>query len=219
MADTFSWDVIAPRRRAGYATKKPCGSVCMQHEDAGTEYLTVPAPVARMLTREKKSGEYRVDTKDDLMKLVKIITKKAAWERVTRLIERRDYAAREVTEKLEQDGFSHDVIAQTVSRSIEIGLISDERYANAYIRGKLSAGWGSERIARELQRRGIDVKELEGWPYEFFDPDDEYERAIQIAARKRVKEPNAYAKMVRFLIGRGFSYNIATRAATEALGV
>ena len=63
----------------------------------------------------------------------------------------------------------------------------------------------------------MDTERLPGWPYDYADPDDEFERAMGIASRKRVREPNAYAKLVRFLMGRGFSTDVSMRAAKQTL--
>lgn len=179
--------------------------------------MSVPALVARSLARKRKAGDAKPQSERELMELINATKETAARERVCKLVERRDYSSKELYDRLVQDGFERSLARTAVDHGIRIGLVSDERFAGAYVRGKVSAGWGMDRIVRELARRGIDAKSLEGWPYEYLDPDEEFERALEVALRKHVRQPNAYAKMVRFLMGRGFSYRVATDVAKQTV--
>ena len=96
-------------------------------------------------------------------------------------------------------------------------VIDDMRFADVYIRTKVSAGWGSRRIERELSQKGIEASDVPGWPYEYFDMDDERERAYQLASRRRLSGKNDYAKIVRFLVARGFGMGDAKDAAARVL--
>lgn len=217
MNEEFSWEVVLPQRGASLGGQPPKASVRVCGSDAGIEYVPIPASVGRSLARLQASGEHEVSCGQDLYALIAKTTKRVARERVSRLIERRDYAKREVRERLRREGFDRAVIDEVVDRAVETGLVSDERFADAFIRGKVSAGWGMDRIVRELSRRGVDVSDLKDWPYAYLDPEDEYARAVEAASKKTVRNPNAYAKLVRFLVGRGYSYGVATRAAKETL--
>lgn len=217
MSNEFSWDVIPPKRVEGYSAIRPQGSVCIWSPEAGRKYVSVPALVARSLARKRKTGNAKPQNERELMELIAATKETAARERVCKLIERRDYASKELYDRLVQDGFERSLAHEAVDHGKDIGLVSDERFAGAYVRTKISAGWGMDRIVRELARRGIDAQSLDGWPYEFLDPDEEFKRALEVASRKHVRQPNAYAKMVRFLMGRGFCYRVATDAAKQTL--
>ena len=73
------------------------------------------------------------------------------------------------------------------------------------------------RIARELSRYGIDTKDVRGWPYEYLDPEDELERALRVAQRKRVHGARTFEKLVRYLCNTGYTTGVATRAARMTL--
>jgi regulatory protein len=74
-----------------------------------------------------------------------------------------------------------------------------------------------QRIERELEVRGIDVRDVPGWPYEYLDPEDELSRAKELAQTRRVSGPRAYEKLVRYLCTRGFTTSVASRAARQVL--
>lgn len=217
MGEGFAWDVEqAPRGTQAYGSARPSATLHLEGE-SGTEFLRIPACVAREVARRKKSGEFCPQSRSELLSHIEGLCERVAMERVSALIARRDYPKADVVARLRRDGFGDALARSTAQRAEEVGLVSDARFADAFIRGKLGAGWGLERIARELSRKGIDVDSMAGWPHEYADPYDEWQRAVEAASRKTVREPNAYAKMVRFLMGRGFSYGVAKGAAQEVL--
>ena len=211
------WEVIQPSGRAGMGSAKPQGCVRIKASDGSREYINIPASASRLLARRKKAGEVSCSSRGELMCVINDTLHRAAKERVAQLIMRRDYAEKEMFQRLVADGFSSQDANEAIEYAASIGLVSNKRFADAFVRGKVSAGWGIERIVRELSRRGIDVNDLDGWPYDYLDPDEERERAWDAASRKHVREPNAYAKLVRFLVGRGFSYGVSTSVAKDIL--
>lgn len=218
MKDGFAWEVYqADRRRARTGAPLPCASIHVTTQDGESEFIEVPAAVGRRLASQKQKGTAHVSCKDELLTLVASCNRAVAWEQLVKLFDRRDYAERECVRKLVHAGFDHALAHETVQRGVACGLVSNARYADAFVRSKVAAGWGMERIRRELSNRGVQVSDLSGWPYEYLDPDDELERARNVASKKTVREPNAYAKLVRFLMGRGFSYGVATQAAKDSM--
>lgn len=198
---------------------RPKGSVRIAGDQMEAEYVCVPSSVARLLARKKKAGEIGDPLEyDQFMDALDAVTRLAAKQRVGQLLARRDYATREVVQKLAQDGFSSSAAADAVAYFEDAGLLSDRRFAESYVRSKVAAGWGMGRIEHELSKRGLEVRDLEGWPYGFLNPEEERSRALAVARRKTVREPNAYAKLVRFLAGRGYSYAVSTSVAQEVLG-
>ena len=81
-------------------------------------------------------------------------------ERATRLAHRavaqRERTVAEVRAVLERKRVEPDMIDDLVAQLHEAGLLDDARYAQRFAEDKRSLDrWGSERIARELHRRGI----------------------------------------------------------------
>lgn len=219
MEGQISWEVYQADRKRAYnnGSKAPMASVHVFRDNGSSQFLEIPGPVGRKLAAIKKNDEAHPTTMQELQELIDNCTRHVAWTQLLNLLSRRDYTELESRQRLCSQGFSASVANDAVRGGVECGLVSNKRFAESYIRSKVSAGWGLERISRELRSRGIDVCDLDGWPYEYADPEQEYERAVQIASKKTVREPNRYAKLVRFLLGRGFSYGVSSDAAKLVL--
>lgn len=189
----------------------------IEGSDGGEEVIEVPNSVARALSRQQReSDQCELHSPEEVRALVAKAMEAQARQRVLRLVSRRDHSRQEVLSKLCDDGYPADVRRSVVDAAQRGGVLDDARFAESFVRGKLAAGWGEARIVRELRARGVEAHELDGWPYAFFDPEDELARARQVVSRRTFREPNARAKAVRFLVGRGFSYGVACEAARDA---
>jgi regulatory protein len=133
------------------------------------------------------------------------------------LLQKRDYATSELVSKLRNYGFDAKDCSIVVDDLVQKGLVNDTRFAEVFARTKARAGWGLGRIEYELGRRGVDTSAIADWPHAYIDPELEFERAVSVAERKHVRPPNEYAKLVRFLMGRGFAQCIAMNAARTVL--
>lgn len=213
----FAFEVVPPERRRRIGDAPPCGSVRLCDEHGSSGYIEVPASVARLMARKQRAGEFAPTSRADLLRLTRSMSRTAASGRIAQLVTRRDYASKELLDKLVSEGFDRQTVTDAVARAADAGLVSDARFADVFVRSKVNAGWGIGRIERELERRGIDITTLEGWPHEYLDPDDEMTRAMDVASRKTVRDPHAREKLARFLVGRGFSYGIALEAAKRTL--
>lgn len=214
----FMWDVELPDRTSyGLGGRRPRGRVIISTPERGQEVLMVPKAVARSLATRRKSGDLAPSSRAELLYRLRECSMAQAQMRVADLVNRRDYSRHELAEKLSQDGYLPNVVEEVVGRAVASGLVDDRRFADAFARTKVAAGWGMRRIADELHRRGIDVDELPGWPFEYLDPDDEASRARDVAQRHRVSGRNQFQKLVRFLVGRGFSTSVAYDAARRVL--
>ena len=72
-----------------------------------------------------------------------------------RLLSRREHSAYEIRDKLAKREFDDEEITQAIAELIKGGWLSDERYAEAYIRMRQLKGFGPIRIAMELNERGV----------------------------------------------------------------
>jgi regulatory protein len=72
-----------------------------------------------------------------------------------RLLARREHSRLELTRKLLQRQLSKAVIETVLDDYQEQDWLSDERFAEAYARQRIEAGYGLLRITGELSQRGV----------------------------------------------------------------
>ncbi|WP_079434756.1 recombination regulator RecX [Zoogloea sp. LCSB751] len=139
-------------------------------------------------------------------------------ERALRCLAQREHSRAELARKLGTLGSPEEVGAE-LDRLIDLGLLSDARFADAYVRAKASR-FGAARLKLELARRGVPA-ELIGEAIEENTTDTELERARDIHRRKFATPPTdarEWARQARFLQGRGFSTEIIRRVLKEHPG-
>jgi regulatory protein len=121
------------------------------------------------------------------------------------LLARREHSRAELERKLGPHAGSPAVIAGVVEALVQKKQLSDERYAEERAR-TMSRKYGAGRIRQELKAKGVDRETIDR-----ISSAGELERARAILDRK-FREPAATreerARRMRFLQGRGFSFDI-----------
>ncbi|MFV0447901.1 MAG: recombination regulator RecX [Vibrio sp.] len=135
--------------------------------------------------------------------------KMSCKERALYLLTRRDHGEFELWQKLVLKGFAEDEVQQAVSYCKEHGYLDDQRFARSQVRQHIAKGHGERRIRQELQQKRIDNEAvnsaLESEEADWFELArlTAEKKFKQIAGQQDTKE---YAKQVRFLQYRGFSF-------------
>lgn len=149
----------------------------------------------------------------------------SAFEQALKLLNRRDYARKALSDRLYKLGHSRPDIDAAVERLTELRYLDDARYALAVVRTRaLQSGWGRKRIVLDLRKRGVDESTALAALDEFEAASDELDeemadwssRARRLVTRKfgeePPKEPKEWKRRIAFLMRRGFSYEQARRA-------
>ena len=214
---SLDWQIELPERdKVALGGRKPKGPLVIV-KDGDEERISAPVAALKALDKHLEGLLVPPSSRAELLYHLGVVCEDCAMSRVARLVDRRDYSAKEATDKLREDGYGPSCIERVIERATSSHLIDDARFADVFIRTKVYAGWGAARIRRELDLRGIDVNDVEGWPYEYLPPEDEAQRAYELVSTRRIPERNAYPKLVRFLSSRGFSLGDATQAASRYL--
>ncbi len=127
-----------------------------------------------------------------------------------RLLSRREHSAFEIRDKLHKRDFNEGEIEQTIIELQQGGWLSDERFAEAYIRMRQLKGFGPIRISIELNERGVKESIVEN----YLQADDEgwqqilEQQYLKKYKNKPVEDYNDRAKRIRFLQYRGFALDI-----------
>lgn len=123
------------------------------------------------------------------------------------LLARREHSVFEMRQKLRARGFEVDDVQSVLATLTAEGLLSDDRFSEAFVNYRMARGLGPTRIAAELQQRGIDAQVIA----EYLDARDTH--WLQRAQAVRVKRfgnalPVDYKermRQARFLQYRGFT--------------
>ena len=130
-------------------------------------------------------------------------------ERALRCLAQREHSRAELARKLGSLGDADEVNAE-LDRLTELGLLSDARFADAYVRAK-AARFGAARLRLELGRKGVSAELIAASLEDNCCCSSELDRARDIHRRKFAEPPQdarEWARQARFLQGRGFSSEI-----------
>lgn len=129
-------------------------------------------------------------------------------EAAMQLLSRRDHGEYELYQKLTLKGYSEDDIQQAVNFCLDHNYLDDLRYAKSQIRQHVYKGHGERRIRQELNQKRVAESVIELALEE--EPQDWFELAKQAAEKKfkgvKAQDQKEYAKQVRFLQYRGYSF-------------
>jgi len=123
------------------------------------------------------------------------------------LLALREHSCAELSRKLAARDYSPEEIEATVTALVADGLLSDERFAEAYIAARMRVGRGPVRIRGELKQRGVDADAIH---LHLDDASlDWCSLAREVRSRKfgeaQPKEYKEKARQMRFLEYRGFT--------------
>ncbi len=135
--------------------------------------------------------------------------------KLLKLIAMRDYSVQSMRSKLASSGFEPEVVEHTIEYALRTKFLDDKRYAQSFISGKKEMGWGRGRIEEALAEKGVDCSELAGYPDVLFAEEDEVARALKCVRSHRTSAKNARDAHYRYLISKGYSAGVASRALRE----
>lgn len=124
---------------------------------------------------------------------------------------RREYCTADVLKKAEKalDG-DHQQAVKVLNVLVDEKYVDDRRYAAAFARDRSSiAGWGAVKIRYMLSAKGIS-KDIISEALEEVDvrkADDRLRKLLENKDRSLKEDPQRKMKLLRFALGRGYSYD------------
>jgi len=126
----------------------------------------------------------------------------------------------EVRDKLYQYGLYSDAVEEVLSELITDGFVNEERYAQAYCRGKFSQNkWGRIKIEMGLKQKGLSAycikkgfKEIE---------EEAYQQQLTALCQRKwqtLEGEDVYQrknKTARYLLGKGYENNLVWTTIEE----
>jgi regulatory protein len=140
---------------------------------------------------------------------------KRALDLAYRAVNARERTEHELRAFLERRRLDAPVIEAAIAEMVNLGFVDDTGYAQRFADDRrLLDQWGSERIARDLARRGVDRDAIEG-ALSGVERGDEMQAAVELLDR-RYKSPfegdRDRDKAWRMLVRRGYEAEIAYEA-------
>ena len=130
-------------------------------------------------------------------------------QRALRHLVRREHSRAELARKLAPFAESQQAVEQLLDGLLSGKHLSDERFAEERARS-LSRKFGPARIRHDLRARGISDEVIDRLSSE--DPTERVKEILRRKYREPARTREERAKRVRFLQGRGFSYDVIKKA-------
>jgi len=151
---------------------------------------------------------------------LKIYDLQIAREKIQAYCAYQERCHKEVTKKLKSWGLIPDAIDLLIGELMQFNFLNEERYARSFARGKFRIKkWGRMKIRMELKKRDIYFKCID-FAMEEIDDKAYFETLKQVLQKKNEleKEKDSYkrkAKLTRYLVSRGFEYDLIRDALEE----
>ena len=147
--------------------------------------------------------------------------RKRAARRLFALLDRRLQPVARLRGRLLDEGYLPEAVTAVIEAMHAQDVHSDQRYAEAWCRDHLlNRAVGRRHLENKLRQTGIGADLARQAASDALDEHTEAELALQAATgawrRVRGTEARDLAKVVRFLVGRGFPPALASRAARQA---
>ena len=134
--------------------------------------------------------------------------------KVISLLARREYSRAELYQRFKDQVESTQLLNEELDRLAENGYQSDQRFAESFVRQRVSQYWGQKRITYELQQKGIPkdlilriLEEMEvNWA------DLAKELAIKRFNQSVPTSQKEQSRRFRYLLNHGFDYEEAKNA-------
>ncbi len=137
--------------------------------------------------------------------------KKKVTDRLRGLCSRREYCIEDIRQKALKSLDGDAVLAaEVVETLVKEKYVDDLRYASAFARDKSSIqGWGEVKIrymlsAKKIRREVIDQALAE---IDHSRASSRLEKLLEAKYRSLRKDPQCRLKLLRFALGRGYSYD------------
>lgn len=218
-SEVIEIDTVLPNREekkrlAAFSSKKPMASVSLSLDSGACREIVVPERVGKLLINEGLSLPL---PEEEAFDAIHELEYRVCFAQLTDMLSRRDYSSGELDSKLKGYGYRAIEIDRALCVAREKRYLDDMRFTTTFIQQRIARGWGRRKIELELRRRHIDVNDIEGYPETFFDEDEDVQHALDALEKKRIPDVRPQEKLTRFLVSRGFSYQVARAAVSSRM--
>ena len=130
----------------------------------------------------------------------------------------------EVVQKMRGFGLEASEQQGLLTQLRELNYLNEERFVQAFTSGKHRlSGWGTRRIGMGLAAKGINKEAIKEATTGLNDTEAYYERLLDVLQRRynaqysRLPNPEAYQKLFRMGISRGYEVDLVKRAVKQVM--
>lgn len=140
-----------------------------------------------------------------------------------RLLNYRMRTERELSQRLQKKTFDTKTIKRVIAKLIEIGMIDDSRFAEAFVAGKVALKpIGKRELQRKLRERGVSNEASQKVLSTIGDDETQAALAMRAAELKmpslrRYDTKKRQEKLIAFLARRGFDWDVIKRVVRKVL--
>lgn len=219
-ADVTAIEITYPDKRSAALgasqRRRPKAAVACTLSTGRVITYDVPVKVARLVAKNQPDLPAPFER---VRSVVLDLEERTCFNVLIEMLSRRDYACEEARGKLAHYGYFPSSIDKALERAASYSFINDEQFMVRFVESRKARGWGRRKIERELALHGVDVDAIPGYPDRFFSVEDETDRARAVVAKRPVPAARAFEKLVKYLMGKGFSYAAASEAVRERLAM
>ena len=144
---------------------------------------------------------------------MKEVTEQGAYLQLAQLCAKSEHCQHDLLEKMRRWEMSDEAQARVMQRLVSERYVDDERYARAFVRDKIRYNkWGRRKVEQALWQKRID-EDIRQQVLDEVD-DEEYLSVLRPLLKQKRRSTKAESdyelnqKLVRFALGRGYTYDI-----------
>lgn len=152
---------------------------------------------------------------------MKVYDLQIAKEKIQAYCAYQERCHQDVIKKLKSWGLIPDVVDILLGELMQHNFLNEERFSRSFARGKFRIKkWGRIKIRMELKKKGVYSKCIDIALQEI-DANDYYSMLKELLLKKSVLEKETHlfkrkAKLTRYLVSRGFEYDLIRMALEDA---
>ena len=152
---------------------------------------------------------------------MKVYDLQIAKEKIQAYCAYQERCHQDVIKKLKFWGLIPDAVDMLLGELMQHNFLNEERFSRSFARGKFRIKkWGRIKIRMELKKKGVYSKCIDIALQEI-DANDYYSTLKELLLKKSVLEKETHlfkrkAKLTRYLVSRGFEYDLIRMALVDA---
>jgi regulatory protein len=153
-------------------------------------------------------------TQEDIDKIENEEVNAKAFNAAASFLKTRERSRKEIRDKLKTKEYSEGVIEKVLEKLERLDIVNDKRFAEMFVRDRMKLNpKGKKVLQMELAQKGIDRNITEEVLGEMLNNDNEIELAKKVLEKVEKKysgleEKARRDKIIKYLLGKGFSYNL-----------